>query len=83
MTDLQRRQFVQKAKADTLAYESAQFLSKGETSQAATLAGQCITLAGSEQFNLWLRHYATTRFKMPTPTVEAFLSSMPPAEVAL
>ena len=35
MTDLQRRQFVQKAKADSLAYESAQLLSKGETGQAA------------------------------------------------
>ena len=83
MTDLQRRQFVQKAKADSLAYESAQLLSKGETIQAATLAGECIILAGPEQFTQWLRHYATTRFKMASPTVEKFLASMPPVNVAL
>jgi len=83
MSDTQRRQFVQKAKADALAYDAAQSLSRGETTQAATFAGQCITLAGSEQFTLWLRHYATTRFKLSTPTVDAFLSGMPPADVAL
>jgi hypothetical protein len=83
MNDNQRRDFVRKAKADSLAYESAQLLSKGETSEAASLAGQCMSLAGPEQFTLWLRHYATTRFKLPTLTVEKFLSSMPPADVAL
>ena len=83
MTDVERRQFVQKAKADSLAYESAQLLAKGETSQAATLAGQCITLAGPEQFTQWLRHYATTRFKMTTPAVEKFLETVPPVNVAL
>jgi len=83
MNDLERRQFVQKAKADALAYGAAQLLSRGETANAATLAGQCITLAGNEQFTLWLRHYAITRFKIAGPTVDAFLSSMPPADVAL
>jgi hypothetical protein len=83
MTDLERRQFVRKAKADSLAYESAQLLSKGDTSQAATLAGQCMSLAGPEQFTLWLRHYATTRFKMASPTVDAFIGSVPRVEIAL
>ena len=83
MNDTQRRQFVQKAKADSLAYESAQLLSKGDTSQAASLAGECITLAGQEQFTLWLRHYATTRFKMASPAVEKFLETVPPVNVAL
>jgi hypothetical protein len=83
MNDTERRQFVQKAKADSLAYDAAQLLSRGETSQAATLAGKCITLAGREQFTLWLRHYAITRFKIASPTVDAFLGNMPPAEVAL
>ena len=83
MSDLERRQFVQKAKADSLAYDAAQLLSRGETSQAATLASECITLAGREQFTRWLRHYATTRFKIATSTVDAFLGNTPPVDVAL
>ena len=77
MSDLERRQFVRKAKADSLAYEIAQFLSRGETSRATTLASECITLAGREQFTQWLRHYAITRFKIASPAVDAFLDNMP------
>jgi hypothetical protein len=77
MNDAQRRQFVQKAKADSLAFEAAQLLSRGETSQAVTLASNCITLAGREQFAQWLRHYAVTRFKIATTAVDAFLDNMP------
>jgi hypothetical protein len=83
MNDQQRRLFVRKAKADALAYDAAQHLSRGETSQAASLAGQCMSLAGSEQFTLWLRHYATTRFKIASPAVDAFLVSVPRVEIAL
>ena len=83
MNDLERRQFVRKAKADALAYDAAQLLSKGETGQAATLAGQCMSLAGPEQFTLWLRHYATTRFKISSPAVDAFIGSVPRVEIAL
>ena len=36
MTDVERRLFVRKAKADRLAFDCAQLLSKGETSKAAT-----------------------------------------------
>jgi len=83
MTDIERRQFVQKAKADRLAFEAAELLSNGETSKAATLAGQCMTIAGREQLALWLRHYATTRFKITSRTVDEFLVGVPPADVAL
>ena len=83
MTDLQRRQFVQKAKADRLAFDAAQLLSRGEMSQAATLAGECMTIAGREQLVIWLRHYATTRFKIASRTVDEFLGGVPPANVAL
>jgi hypothetical protein len=83
MNDVQRRQFVQKAKADRLAFDAAQSLSLGETNKAATLAGECVTLAGREQFALWLRHYATTRFKVANSAVNEFLGSLQPADVAL
>ena len=45
MNDLERRQFVQKAKADRLAFEAAELLSNGETDKAATLAGECLTIS--------------------------------------
>src|SRR5687767_2475499 len=76
MTTAERSQFIRKAKADTLAFEAAQLLSRGETDKAATLTGECTTLAGSEQSALWLRHYATTRFKVTNGAVDAFLRSM-------
>src|SRR4029079_4091599 len=63
MTDQQRHLFVQKAKADRLAFDCAQLLSRGETSKAATMAGECMTIAGREQLVLWLRHYAANRIK--------------------
>ena len=83
MNDLERRQFVQKAKADRLAFEAAELLSNGETGKAATLAGECMTIAGREQLAMWLRHYATTRFKIASRTVDEFLGGVPPANVAL
>jgi hypothetical protein len=83
MNNNERSQFIRKAKADRLAFEAAELLSRGETVKAATLAGECRTLAGLEQSSLWLRHYATTRFKVTNMAVEAFLGSMPPVEVAL
>jgi hypothetical protein len=83
MNDVQRRQFVQKAKADRLAFDAAQLLSLGETEKAATLAGECMTIAGREQLALWLRHYAITRFKIANRTVDEFLRGMPAANVAL
>jgi hypothetical protein len=83
MNETERRQFVRKAKADSLAYDAAQSLSRGETSQATTLASQCMTLAGKEQFASWLRHYATTRFKISSLIVDEFLGSVPPVDLAL
>jgi hypothetical protein len=83
MNASQRHQFVQKAKADSLAFEAAQLLSRGETVQAFAAAGQCITIAGNEQFAVWLRHYATTRFNVASRAVEEFLGGMPAAVVAL
>ena len=83
MNDLQRRELVQKAKADRLAFESAQLLSLGESSKAETLAGECMTIASREHFELWLRHYATTRFNVARGTVNDFLGSITPAIVAL
>ena len=83
MNDQERRQFVQKAKADRLAFEAAQLLSLGETDKAATLAGECMTLAGREQFAQWLRHYATTRFKVAGGTVNEFLGSVAAVNAAL
>ena len=79
----ERSQFIKKAKADRLAFEAAELLSRGETAKAATLAGECMTLTGSEQSALWLRHYATTRFKVTSGAVDAFLGSVPPVEVAV
>jgi len=83
MTGLQRREFMRKAKADSLAYDAAQLLSRGEAREAASLAGECIAITGREQLALWLRHYATTRFKLSSGAVEEFLRSVPDANVAL
>ena len=83
MNSGERSLFIRKAKADRLAFEAAELLSRGETGKAAALAGECMTLAGSEQSAHWLRHYATTRFKVATVAVDAFLGNMPPVEVAL
>jgi hypothetical protein len=74
---------VQKAKADRLAYEAAELLSLGELNKATTLAGECTTLSGREQLTIWLRHSATTRFKISTKAVDEFLSAVPPDSVAL
>jgi hypothetical protein len=83
MNPQERRHLVQKAKADRLAFEAAELLSRGDMAKAATLAGECRTLAGLEQSEHWLRHYATTKFRMARGTVDEFLSSMPPANVAV
>ncbi|HEY2411569.1 MAG TPA: hypothetical protein VGI40_04975 [Pirellulaceae bacterium] len=83
MNDVERGQFVRKAKADRLAYEAAELLSLGEMTKAATLAGEGTTLAGREQLSIWLRHYATTRFKITTKAVDEFLSGVPLDSVAL
>jgi hypothetical protein len=83
MNDLERRQFVQKAKADRLAFEAAELLSNGEASKAAALASQCIAISGRDQLALWLHHYATTRFKIASRTVDEFLVGVPSADVAL
>jgi hypothetical protein len=83
MSDLERRQFVQKAKADRLAFDAAQSLSNGEGDKAAMLAGECMTIAGREQMALWLRHYATTRFKIASRAVNEFLGGVPQPDVAL
>jgi hypothetical protein len=83
MSDQERSQFVQKAKLDRIAYEAAQLLSLGETSKAATLIGEDNASAGNEQLKMWLRHYATTRFKIASRAVDDFLSGMLLANVAL
>jgi hypothetical protein len=83
MTDVQRRQLVKKAKADSLAYDAARLLSLGETGQAVTAADQCVSIAGREQLALWLRHYATTRFQVPSRAVDEFLGNLAAANVAL
>jgi len=83
MNDQERSQFVQKAKLDRIAYEAAQLLSLGQTSKAATLVGEGSSSAGKEQLNMWLRHYATTRFKLANREVDDFLSGIPAANVAL
>jgi hypothetical protein len=83
MTDLQRRALVQKAKADRLAFDTAQLLSLGESSKAVSLAGESMTVASREHFELWLRHYATTRFNVARGTVNDFLTSLSPAVVAV
>ena len=83
MNSQERRQLVQKAKADRLAFEAAEFLSRGDTATATTLAGESRTLAGQEQSEHWLRRYATAKFKMTNGAVDQFLGSMPPANVAV
>jgi len=83
MNDQERRQLVSKAKIDRLAFEAAQLLSKGETGKATTLAGEGMTIAGREQFDHWLRHYATARFKITGRAVDEFLRCVPPIGVAL
>jgi hypothetical protein len=83
MNPQERSQLVRKAKADRLAFDAAQHLSRGEASQAAILGGECIALAGPEQWTHWLRHYATTKFKVAGGAVEEFLSSVPPADLAV
>jgi hypothetical protein len=83
MTVSERGRFIRKAKADRLAFEAAELLSRGETNQAETVAGECGTLVGSEQLALWLRHYATTRFKVTGRAVDEFLSKVPVVDVAL
>jgi len=83
MNDQERSQFVQKAKLDRIAYEAAELLSLGETSKAATLLDSGSASAGKEQLKMWLRHYATTRFKIANSTVDAFLGELWSANVAL
>ncbi len=83
MSDQQRHQFVKKAKADRLAFDAAEQLSLGETDKATTLASECMTIAGRELLAQWLRHYATTRFKVASRTVDEFLGGVPEANVAL
>jgi hypothetical protein len=83
MNDAQRRQFVQKAKADRLAFDAAQFLAHGDMVNATSAAGQCMTIAGRDQLEVWLRHYATTRFKVASNAVDAFLDGVPSNDVAL
>jgi len=83
MNDQERSQFVQKAKLDRIAYEAAQLLSQGETDKATTVYGQGNASAGKEQLQTWLRHYATTRFKVASREVDSFLNAIPAANVAL
>jgi len=83
MNAQERRQLVQKAKADRLAFEAAESLSHGDTAKAATLAGECRTLAGQEQSEHWLRRYATAKFQLTHGAVDKFLGSMPPAGIAV
>lgn len=83
MNPQERRQLVQKAKADRLAYEAAEFLSRGDTAKAATLAGESRTLAGQEQTENWLRRYATAKFHLTKGAVDKFLDGMPPADIAV
>jgi hypothetical protein len=83
MNEAQRRQFVQKAKADRLAFDAAQHLAQGETGKARILADACITLAGGEHLAHWLRHYATKRFQITGNAVDDFLGAMPTGDVAL
>jgi len=83
MTDQERSQFVQKAKLDRIAFEAAQLLSLGETSKAATLVDEGSMSAGKEQLKIWLRHYATTRFKIAGSIVDAFFGELPLTDVAL
>ena len=83
MNDQERGQFVQKAKLDRIAYEAAELLSLGETSKAAILFGEGNASVGKEQLKTWLRHYATTRFKLANRDVDDFLSGIPLANVAL
>ena len=83
MNDLQRRELVQKAKVDKLAFDAAKLLSLGESTKAVTLAGECTTTASREHFEQWLRHYAITRFNVARGTVNDFLGSIAPVNVAL
>jgi hypothetical protein len=83
MNPQERRQLVQKAKADRLAYEAAEFLSHGDTAKAATLAGESRALAGPEQTDHWLRRYAIAKFHLTKGAVDRFLDGMPPADIAV
>jgi hypothetical protein len=83
MNDTKRREFVQKAKTDRMAFDAAELLSRGDIVSAATVAGQRLTVADREHFAHWLRHYATTRFKVASRTVDEFLRSIQPADVAI
>jgi hypothetical protein len=83
MNDQERSQFVQKAKLDRIAYEAAHLLSLGETSKAAALIGEGSASPGKEQLKIWLRHYATTRFKLASRDVDDFLNGIPAADIAL
>ncbi len=83
MNDQERRQFVAKAKLDRVAYEAAQLLSLGETSKAAILIGEANASAGKDQLKMWLRHYATMRFKMAGNTVDSFLGTLRPVNASL
>lgn len=73
MSDEQRGQFVQKAKLDRLAYESAELLSQGESDKAAAMISG-ITPASKEQFSTWFRLYATRHFKVAGDAVDKFLA---------
>jgi hypothetical protein len=83
MNDQERARFVQKAKLDRIAFEAAQLLSLGATSKAAALVDEGSKSAGKEQLKIWLRHYATTRFKIADSTVDAFLGELSLTDVAL
>jgi hypothetical protein len=74
MTDLERRELLRKAKADTLAWKAAELLQAGQTSQAAGLVAEGVKLSGPESFGHRLRHYALAKFKVDRQTLAEFLA---------
>ena len=76
MNNAERGQFVRKAKADRLAFEAAELLSLGDTLKATSLATAGVTLTDSAQMETWVRHYATTRFKVANLAVDDFLNGI-------
>jgi hypothetical protein len=84
MTPAQRHGLCRKAKADRMAFESAEALAENRADPAAALARDAIQLVGAERAAWWLRHYAVAQFQMKAVAADAFLRSVTPGgEVAL
>mgnify|MGYP001405325068 CR=1 FL=1 len=78
----QRQKLVRTAKADTLAWQTAELLARGQAAEAAKLVPEAVALAGPERFADYTRHYAIMKFLVPRAVAQQFLNHVLPEGVA-